>query len=58
MVDRAYFVKSTPRRAFIGSFQHITGILKMCKKKFGAEKSIFDKMTGFNFMFFFYEDCI
>ena len=36
-------MKSTPLRAFIGSFQHfsiryVTDILKMCIKKFDAEK--------------------
>ena len=47
MDDSAYFVKSTPLRAFTGSFQHfadtlyVTDILKMCMKKFDAEKNIF-----------------
>ena len=56
MVDSAHFVKSTPLRAFTGSFQHfedvlqrryIADILKMCMKKFDAEKIFFDKLTGF-----------
>ena len=42
MAESAYFVKSTPLRAFAGSFQHfalyVTDILKMCMKKFDAEK--------------------
>ena len=40
MDDSAYFVKSTPLRAFTGSFQHFADmldILKMCMKKFDAE---------------------
>ena len=39
MVNSAYFVKSTPLRAFTGSFlcRYITDILKMCMKKFDAE---------------------
>ena len=47
MVDNVYIVKSTPLRAFIGSFQHfedmlyVTVILKMCMKKFDAEKKFF-----------------
>ena len=28
MVDSAYFVKSTPLRAFTGSFQHFADMLK------------------------------
>ena len=50
MDDSAYFVKSTPLRAFTGSFQHfahVTDILKMCMKKFDAEKIFFDKLMGF-----------
>ena len=49
MVDSAYFVKSTPLRAFNGSFQHFADmldILKMCIKKFDAEKIFFDKLAG------------
>ena len=47
-----YFVKSTPLRAFIGGFQHFADmlqihILKMCMKKFDAEKNIFYKLTVF-----------
>ena len=51
MVDSLYIVKSTPLRAFIGSFQHflryIADILKMCMKKFDAEKIFFDNLQGF-----------
>ena len=66
MVDRANFVKSTPLRAFTGSFQlfaNMLDIMKMCMKKFDAEKYFltnlqcmkkfdaekifFDKLTGF-----------
>ena len=50
MTDSAYFVKSTPLRAFTGSFQHFADmldILKMCMKKYDAEKIFFDKLTGF-----------
>ena len=40
MTDSAYFVKSTPPRAFIRSFstlcRYVTDILKMCIKKFDA----------------------
>ena len=46
-----YFVKSTPPRALSVSFlmhsRYVTDILKMCMKKFNAEKIIFDKFTGF-----------
>ena len=51
MTDRTYFVKSTPLRDFTGSFEHfadmLQNILKMCLKKFDAEKIFFDKLTGF-----------
>ena len=51
MDDSAYFVKSTPLRAFTGSFQHFADTLQtyrqMYMKKFDAEKIIFDKLTGF-----------
>ena len=50
MVDSAHFVKSTPLRAYIGSFQRFADmldILKICMKKFDAEKIFFDKLTGF-----------
>ena len=58
MVDSAYFVKSTPLRAFFPSFQHIrifsapcryvTDMLKMCMKKFDAEKIFFlTNLQGF-----------
>ena len=50
MVDSAYFMKSTPFRAFTGAFQHFADILdifKMCMKKVDAEKIFFDKLTGF-----------
>ena len=51
MTDSIYWVKSTPLRAFIGSFQDFavmfTDILKMCMKKFDAAKNIFDKLLGF-----------
>ena len=43
-------MKSTPLRAFTGSFQHfayVTDIMKMCIKKFDAEKYFFDKLTWF-----------
>ena len=52
MFDSVYFLKSTPLRAFTGSYQH----LKICyrhiedvheMKKFNAEKIFFDKLTGF-----------
>ena len=29
------------------AFRYVTDILKMCMKKFNAEKIIFDKFTGF-----------
>ena len=53
MIDSVYFVKLTPLRAFTESFQHFADmlqmldILKMCMKKFDAEKIFFDKLTGF-----------
>ena len=51
MTDSTYFVKSTPLRAFTGSFKTlcrcVTDILKMCMKKFDAEKIFFVKLTGF-----------
>ena len=43
MDDSAYFVK-TPLRAFTGTFQHLADmldLLKVCMKKFDAEKNIF-----------------
>ena len=49
MTDSTYFVKSTPLRVFTGSFQHfvdyVTDILKMCMKRFDAEKIFFDRLT-------------
>ena len=44
-------MKSTPLRAFTGAFQlfantYVKDILKMCMKKFDAEKVFFDKLTG------------
>ena len=52
MTDNTYFVKSTPLRAFIESFQHfaemfVTDILKICMWRFDAEKTFFDKLTWF-----------
>ena len=51
MVDGAYFVKSTPLRAFIGSFQRFVDmlqrVLKILMKKFDAEKIFSDKLRGF-----------
>ena len=48
MVDSVYFVKSAPLRAFTGFLdRYVTEILKMCMKKFDAEKLVFDKLTGF-----------
>ena len=52
MVDSAYFVKPTALRTFTESFQHfvdlyVTDILKICMKKFDAEKIFFDKLTEF-----------
>ena len=50
MTYSTYFVKSTPVRGFIGSFQHFADmlhILKMCIKEFEAENIFFDKITGF-----------
>ena len=52
MVDSAYFVKSTPLRAFIGSFQHFVDMLQTYwswKLKFDAEKNILTKWQGFEF---------
>ena len=52
MFDRADFVKSTPHRAkihwiFSALCKYVTDIMKMCMKKFDAEKIFFDKLTGF-----------
>ena len=51
MVGSAYFVKSTPPRAFIVSFlilcRFVPDILKMCMKNFYAENFSFDKFTAF-----------
>ena len=50
MTASTYFVKSTPLRVFIASFQHFADMLqtlKMCMKKFDAEEIFFDKLTGF-----------
>ena len=43
MTDNTFFVKSTPPRTFIRSFQRFadTDILKICIKKLDAEKNIF-----------------
>ena len=55
-------MKSTAFRAFTGFFQHfadmlqITDILKMCMKKFDAEKIVFAKLTEFLTETFF-DDC-
>ena len=44
MDDSAYFVN----QLFLElSLDHVTDILKMCMKKFDAEKLFFDKLTGF-----------
>ena len=52
MVGSAYFVKSTPPRAFSISFQY-PHILKMCMKNYNAKKIIFDKFTAiFNIAIF------
>ena len=59
MVDSAYFVKSTPLRDFTESFQYFADmldILKMCMKKFDAEKMFFSKFTGL-LTWPFYDDC-
>ena len=48
MVDSAYFVKSIPLRASTETFQHfVTDILKICMKKFDAEKIVFNNLIGF-----------
>ena len=51
MVGSAYFVKSTPLRAFSVSFKFlcrsVPDIFKMCMNNFHAEKIIFDKFTAF-----------
>ena len=49
MVDRAYFVKSTSLRAFTESFQLFSDIyiMKMCMKKFDAEKIFLTHLEGF-----------
>ena len=53
MIDSAYLVKSFSLKAFTGSFQqfadlYVTDILKMCIKKFDAEKIFLDnRLTGF-----------
>ena len=57
MVGSAYFVKSTPPRAFSISFQYFADmlqtILKMCMWNYNAEKIIFVKFTAFfNFAIF------
>ena len=41
MFDSVYFVKSSPLRAFTGSFQHFEDMLQTCMKKFDAENNIF-----------------
>ena len=46
MVKSAYFVKSTPPRAFMHG-RYVTDLLKMCMKMINAEKIIFDKFRGF-----------
>ena len=50
MIDIGYIVKSTPLRAFVGSFECFADMLqtlKMCMKKFDADKIFFDKLTVF-----------
>ena len=51
MVGSAYFVKSTPPRAFSISFQYFADIfphiLKICMKNYNTEKLISDKFTAF-----------
>ena len=56
MVGSAYFVKSTPPRAFSIFFsilcRHVPH-MKMCMKNYNAEKIIFDKFTAiFNIAIF------
>ena len=52
MVDSAYFVKSTPLKSFHCIFstlcRYVTDILKICMKKFDAEKIFFDTDGVFN----------
>ena len=49
--DSAYFVKSTPLRAFeciaLILCRYVTDILQMCMMNLSAEKNIFDKFTAF-----------
>ena len=51
MFDSAYFVKSTPFKNFHLIFsalcRYVTDIMKICIKKFDAEKIFFDKLPGF-----------
>ena len=51
MVGSAYFVKSTPPRAFSVSFKFFVDLFqiyfKMCMNNFHAENLIFDKFTAF-----------
>ena len=51
MTDSTYFVKSTPLKSFHWIFltlcRYVTDILKMCIKKFDAEKLFFDKVIEF-----------
>ena len=51
MVDSAHFVKSTPLKSFHWIFsafcRYVTDILKMCMKKFDAEKYFLTNLQGF-----------
>ena len=48
MVDSVYIVRSTPLRAFTGSFQHFEDMLQTYWKSL----IFFDKLTGFNLAIF------
>ena len=47
MVGSAYFVKSTPLRAFSVSFKVFVDLFQMCMNNLHAEKIIFDKFSAF-----------
>ena len=50
MTDSTYIVKSTPHSfhwIFSTLCRYVTGVLKMCMKKFDAEKIFLDKLTWF-----------
>ena len=52
MTDSTYFAKSTPIRAFTGSFQHFADMLVILRKKYNAEKYFLTNLRVFKLSHF------